>query len=251
MRPTDLARALKAEVEATGCLVGISGGKDSAVVIDLLCRLDITVRPYFMYVVPGLEFQEQYLDAVERRYGVTIIRRPHWCLSPILRNSGYRPSTTVSTNCPVVSATRNEAALRHSTKLEWIATGERVGDSLHRCAMLKSCGGMDHKRRRCYPIAYWTIEMVRHYIALHRLPLAPESRIIGRSFGDFRPDMLRAIRDHYPADFALIKKRFPHVEASIVREEFFGQGGKQDRNLRHGADPSLADHSGALQPAQD
>ena len=48
-------------------IVGFSGGKDSIVTLDLCFRYFKTVKPYFMYLVPGLDFQEKMLKRYEER----------------------------------------------------------------------------------------------------------------------------------------------------------------------------------------
>lgn len=66
-------------------IVGFSGGKDSIVCLDLCMRYFQNVKPYFMYLVPGLEFQEDMLRRYEARYGVEITRLPHFECSNFLK----------------------------------------------------------------------------------------------------------------------------------------------------------------------
>ena len=66
-------------------LVGFSGGKDSAVTLDVCFRYFQHVQPYFMYLVPDLEFQERTLRHYEARYHTKILRVPHFMLSDFLR----------------------------------------------------------------------------------------------------------------------------------------------------------------------
>lgn len=71
-------------------MVGFSGGKDSICALDLCCRYFGTVHAYFMYLVPGLSFQEAQLRWYEQRYGLQIHRVPHPMLSSWLKWGVFR-----------------------------------------------------------------------------------------------------------------------------------------------------------------
>ena len=71
-------------------LVGFSGGKDSVATLDLCVRHFARVVPFFMYLVPGLSFQEAQIRWYERRYGLEVLRVPHPMLSTWLRFGVYR-----------------------------------------------------------------------------------------------------------------------------------------------------------------
>ena len=203
-------------------LVGVSGGKDSTVTLDLCARHFKTVAGYFMYLVPGLYFQERWLQATERRYRIAIHRRPHWMLSQLYRHGAYRPKSFATDKVTPIRATDAENALREQTGLDWIVTGERMAESLQRRGMISACKGLDQKRRRCYPIAHWPVEAVRHYLRSRNLTPSPDSAMLGRSFGDLNAETLAAVQQHWPDDFRTIKEHFPHVEAVLARQRFFG-----------------------------
>ena len=96
-----------------------------------------------MYLAPGLEFQERTLRKYERRYGVEIIRIPHFEVSNFMRYGTFRnPDETVK----LVSITEIYDYLRLETGVTWIAAGERAADSIIRNAMIKQSGSIDVKR---------------------------------------------------------------------------------------------------------
>lgn len=202
-------------------LVGFSGGKDSAVLMDLCFKHFKTVKPFFMYITKDLEMQERTLRYYEDRYNTEILRVPHFMLSDFLRYGSYRmPDFDV----PIVKTVELYNYLREQAGIYWIAAGERIADSIIRRAMIKQSSSIDEKRGRFYPIAYWTKKDVMSYIKQRNLPLSLESRILGFSFRSFMPDELKKIKEHFPADFEKIKQDFPLIEASIKWGEYHGNG---------------------------
>lgn len=201
-------------------IVGVSGGKDSAVVLDLCCKYFKQVIGYFMYYVPGLSFQQRILNYYRKKYDIEIIELPHFELSYFYKLGTYRP---YDLSVPIVEISDMYRYLREETGIHWIACGERIADSIVRRAMIKNSGSIDKKRGRFYPVAYWNKADIMDYIRLHRLKIGEESAIIGCSFGSFHNKELRAIKEHYPADFERIKQFFPFAEVGIKREEHFGK----------------------------
>ncbi|MGN0034538.1 MAG: phosphoadenosine phosphosulfate reductase family protein, partial [Coriobacteriales bacterium] len=176
-------------------IVGFSGGKDSIVALDLCMRYFDIVHPYFLYLVPGLEFQERMLRWYERRYGVEIIRLPHFEVSNFLRYGTFRESDF---SVPIVSVSDMYSYLRGVTGATWIAAGERIADSIVRRAMIKSTGSIDTKRGRFYPVAYWRKAEIMNYIKRKRLYLPPDSRKFGFSFRSLDGRQLAFVKDRYP-----------------------------------------------------
>ena len=59
-------------------IVAFSGGKDSCVTLDLCTRFFDKVYAFFMYQVPNLSFQERTIQHYEKRYGIEVLRIPHF-----------------------------------------------------------------------------------------------------------------------------------------------------------------------------
>ena len=104
-------------------LVFYSGGKDSAVTLDLCARYFKRIQPVFMRLGPILSFQRACLDWVERRYRVPVMIVPHPMLVDWLRYA------------------------RSKSGVWWIAAGERIADSIVRRAMIKGDGGVVNPKR--------------------------------------------------------------------------------------------------------
>lgn len=200
-------------------LVGFSGGKDSAACFDLCFRYFKNVKPYFMYLVPGLEFQERTLAYYEDRYKTEFLRVPHFMLSDFLRYGTFRmPDLDV----PLIKTVELYNYLREKSGIYWIAAGERIADSVVRRAMIKESSSIDMKRGRFYPLAYWEIKHIRSYNKQRRLPLSLENEAMGHSFRSLMYEDLKDIKKFFPNDYDKIKSMFPLVDVELKREDFYG-----------------------------
>lgn len=217
-------------------LVGFSGGKDSICTLDLCVKYFTKVVPFFMYQVPGLSFQESLIKYYEKKYGLEILRVPHFETSEFLRYGLYREPDY---NVPIISTKDLYDYLRQKTGIYWIAGGERIADSIVRRAMLKNCGSIDEKRGRFFPIAYWNKSDVMTYMKVKRLPLGTDSKRFGYSFRDLSGKSLKILKDHFPKDLERVKKIYPLCEAAILREVEYGD--QQISELRNGDDQEKPD----------
>ena len=197
-------------------LVGYSGGKDSAVLLDLCLKHFDKVDVFFMYIVKGLRFQEATLESVEARHGLTIRRVPHFMLSEFLRYGTFRVEDF---DTPIVTTRQVYDYARELTGSHWIACGERIADSTVRRAMIKRSGSIDVQRGRFYPLAEWNKADVLAYIRQHRLHVGGESAKLGFSFRSLAGEEMAKIKAAYPEDYERIKRWFPLVEGSVRQYE--------------------------------
>ena len=201
-------------------IVGFSGGKDSIVTLDLCFKYFKRVVPFFMYLVPDLEFQENMLRRYEERYDTEIIRIPHFECSNFLK---YGSFTMADWSVDIVGINDTYEYLRQKTGIYWIAAGERCADSIVRNAMIKKSGSIDHNRGRFYPLAYWKKNEVLQYIKYRKLYLSPEQKKLGFSFRSLAGNELAAIKELYPADYEKILRVYPFAEAGVERFLTYGK----------------------------
>lgn len=201
-------------------IVGFSGGKDSIVTLDLCFKYFKNVKPFFMYLVPGLSFQENMLKRYEDRYKTEIIRIPHFECSNFLK---YGSFTLADWGVDIVGINDTYAYLRDLTGIHWIAAGERCADSIVRNAMIKKSGSIDYKRGRFYPLAYWKKNDVLQYIKYKKLYLSPEQKKLGFSFRSLAGSELAVIKEHYPDDYAKILRVYPFAGAGVERYMKYGK----------------------------
>ena len=197
-------------------LVGFSGGKDSIATLDLCFKYFKTVRAFFMYLVPDLEFQEKMLSWYENKYNTEIIRLPHFEVSNFLK---YGSFTMFDLNVELIGINDIYSYLRKKTGIHWISAGERCADSITRNAMIKNSGSIDRKRGRFYPLAYWKKQDVLQYIKYRKLYLSPEQKQLGFSFRSLAGKEIKVIKERYPKDYEKILKVYPFIGAGVKRYE--------------------------------
>lgn len=201
-------------------IVGFSGGKDSIVTLDLCFRYFKNVKPFFMYLVPDLEFQERQLRWYEEKYDTEIIRLPHFEMSNALKYGAFRD---IDYSVDLVKMNDVYAHLRQQTGIHWIAAGERAKDSIVRNAMIKNSGSIDYKRGRFYPVAYWSKKEILEYIKFKKLYLSPEQKQMGFSFRGLTGKELSIVQELYPDDYKKILKVFPFAGAAVERYRKYGK----------------------------
>lgn len=216
---TILYEAIKTQAKVTdSVIVGFSLGKDSIVTLDLCFRYFKNVYPYYMWLAPGLKYQEEALQKYERYYNTEIIRIPHFEVSNFLR---YGTFTLADPDVPVVELNDVYAYLRQRTGAYWIAAGERITDSIVRRAMIKHSGSIDRKRGRFYPVAEWKKKDVVTYIKKKGLYLPEYSRENGYSFGMKNSEDIASFKEIYPDDYKRFLKLYPLAEVAVKRYEFY------------------------------
>lgn len=196
---------------AEPCLVGFSTGRDSAVMLDLMCRRykgEMTFVHY--YFVPNLEYKERLLRFYEKKYGITIHRRPHWITLSYMFGRRVEQGD-------VMKATRKEF------NLTFFALGVRRSESLTRRGLLAHVSDIDEKFKYFYPIIDFTQKQVEAYVRLRGLPLGEEYK------DGFKHDLsvpddrgLLYIANNYPGDYRRIIEIFPQLEAKVFRLKKMG-----------------------------
>lgn len=230
--------AAKKMLEGIGprVIVGLSGGKDSLVTLDLCVQTfgASNVHAFFMRLVDGLRCEQAPIRSAVARYnGLTLHVVPHWALSHMYRRSYLRPYVHGAEFIPALKQVDVENDLRRKTGIEWVAYGHRAVESLVRNAMLKRGGmnGNDTKGRRIYPIWDWKTPDVYAYLRQNKIPVPKPlaSRYAGQSGGvELSPKTLGWIKEHYPDDFVKICEVFPFAPTLLMREAMHGDSGRQD-----------------------
>lgn len=219
--------------EQTGrILVGLSGGKDSLVTLDLAVREfgAGNVRAYFMYLVKGLRCVETTIRWCERRYKIEVDYFPHWQLGMAYKYATYMPHYAKAAGWRDMRLVDVEQAARAKADATWLAYGHRMTDSIERVGMLKRIGGFDTAGNRVYPLWCWNEAAVMSYLRQRRIPPPPRLSILKRSMSGvgFQIDTLLAIRQRFPDDFEKIVEKFPFLPAKIAKHEMQKTTWKQD-----------------------
>lgn len=194
------------------CLVGFSTGRDSIVMLDLLMKHYMGSMTFvFYYFVPNLEFKERLLRYYEKKYGITIHRRPHWVTLSYMTGRKSKESD-------VTRMTRNEF------DISWFALGVRRNESLNRRARCsESVGvfdGIDERNKYLYPVVDFTVKEINAYIKINGLVTGEEYKWGLRHDMNIMDDEgLLLIKRVYPDDYRKIIECFPQLEAKVFRAE--------------------------------
>lgn len=195
----------------------VSGGKDSIANLLLLRDHGFEVYPIFLYVVPNVRFQNDYHAMLERKLGIEIHRMVHPAATLDMEMGRFMTPVKGMKELKFVEV---ESAARAMSGFEWITGGEKKLDSLQRRGMLSECGGINHSRRRAFPLSEWNDSDVYAYMKRARLSVPAEYAMFGASWGgSMRPAYLWQIAHHYPEDFEEIKKVYPLAETAVIRHQ--------------------------------
>jgi len=228
--PFDVVQRAAREHGVREVIVGYSMGKDSIATLDLCLKHFERVVPYFMFIIPGLSYQQDYIRFTERRTGVSVVQVPHWVLSHQYRSNHFRYHTTSAAKVRKVVQFDIDAGLRLDHKIRWLANGDKACDSVQRNARLKKCRGIEQQYAKLFPLTYWNHGNVFSYLRAQNIPLPPAyryGRIVSKKKTSGRGNLgdsmmyhnIKLIHDHFPEDWKLVKRYYPLAEMQLVRYE--------------------------------
>lgn len=208
-------------------LLAFSGGKDAIATWLAIKPHFKRVVPYYMYLVPDLEFVEESLRYYETFFGERIRRYPHPSLYRMLGNAIYQPPERL----PVIDAAQlpdfdydelrdticDDEGIPRDT---FTASGVRASDSLNRRTLFKTHGPVNYTRRIFYPVWDWKKAALLDAFTKVGVKMPVDYQVFGRSFDgiDFR--FIYPIRKYFPRDYARIVEFFPMVEVEFKRYEY-------------------------------
>lgn len=237
------ARRLEKKAKEYGgeCLVGYSGGKESLCVIDLCARIFQKIVPYHLYFLPNLSVMEESIKFAMDRWGLKVITYPGKIILGALRDSLYRPVSSVFSNLPVFKALDTYNLVRHDTGLRLLALGHRKADSLSRRRMFARI--VPKKQDEVYPLEKWSKWDVLSYLRINKLPLPPSDGSATSGVSLYARSILW-LHDSFPEDYEKVRRVFPDITAVLKRREFhsvgqyFGQFGPATKVTDAGAGDS-------------
>lgn len=234
--PLQSARKVFSRLDTLGVkevIVGFSGGKDSMTVLDLCVKHFGAehVRCFFLFTLPNLDCESQYVNLPTERYGIPVLQFPLPEIVGMLK-MGYGRRYNANLDYLLDRKYRwaeVEKLVRYKTGLKWICYGHRQQDSLNRRGMLNRCLGVwetsytgEKPVQRAYPIWQWTHKDVFSYLERHRLPIPHMfgSGVINTSgLSLMDAETLLYVKQHYPDDFKRLRRIFPGLETPIWRQE--------------------------------
>lgn len=207
-------------------LLAFSCGKD-AVATWLAIREHFNeVVPYYLYLVPDLDFVNESIDYYERFFGTKIVQLPHPSVHRMLNNFVFQPPQ----NCKVIE----QAGLPDFDYLDiqavmcerynlpkktLVADGVRAADSPMRRVAINTHGSISYKQLKYHPIWDWKKADLIECFKKHNVKLAVDYKIFGRSFDGIDLRFLYLIRQHFPKDYQKILDLYPLADLEIFRWE--------------------------------
>lgn len=199
-------------------LVAYSGGKDSIVCLDMACQIFSHVECYFLYLVKGISFIENYMEWARQKYGVKIHYLPHPLLFDIYKYGVYGPHYKQIQDIPCYNFSEAEAYIKLTTGINWIMMGWKKTDCMLRRAMLKKIDILDLKRKKIFPVEEFTGQEIREYLRLRNITL-PENFGKKSSGVGIQAKTIKFIYEKYPEDYKLMRKKFIFLDTVLKREE--------------------------------
>lgn len=212
-----------------GCdhtLLAFSTGKDAIAAWLAIRDAFEAVHPYYLYLVPGLEFVEESLTYYERFFGVKIARLPHPSLHRWLNSYTYQPPE----RCAVI----NQAKLPMHTYADirqvmiedhklspgvLVADGVRAADSPMRRIAIKTHGPISLTQGRYHPVWDWLKKDLIDRFRKAGVKLPEDYALFGRSFDGLDLRFMLPLKRHRPRDYQTVLSWFPLVELEIFRWE--------------------------------
>ncbi|MBF1221577.1 MAG: phosphoadenosine phosphosulfate reductase [Haemophilus influenzae] len=207
-------------------LLAFSCGKD-AVATWLAIRDHFEeVIPYYLYLVPHLEFIDESIDYYERFFGTKIIQLPHPSVPRMLNNLVFQPPQ----NCKViedanfpdfdyVDVQRVLVDRFDLPKKTLVADGVRAADSPMRRIAINKHGSISFNQFKYHPIWDWKKADLIECFRKHNVKLAQDYKIFGRSFDGIDLRFLYLIKQHFPRDYQKILDLYPLADLEIFRWE--------------------------------
>lgn len=214
-----------AEISPTA-ICSFSMGKDSIGASIQMQRHFERVEYVFLYMVPGLEFQEIALSYYEHKFRTKIKRMPNPSFYRQINALMYQPPSNVDIidEINLYEGTYDEvfAAAKYDWKIPdstFVGVGVRSSDSLARRASVKQSGGVNYKRKQFFPIHDWDSKTLVREIRQSGIKLPIDYNVWGRSFDGFDYRFLKPLKDNFPKDYEKVKEFFPLIELEIKRYE--------------------------------
>ena len=216
---------VKAKTPEGKALLSFSGGKDSWATW-LATRDHFEIQPFYYYLVPGLEFIEDYFAYAEKRLGKHIIRLPNPGLADMLREYVFQPPwrwpIIQAANLPKFTYNDLSRAAEDAVgwpSMCWTALGVRAADSQRRALVFKTNGAINESRCYFYPIWDWKKDRLVGELQREGIKLPIDYKLFGRSFDGIYLRYLWNIKKHFPRDYARILQWFPDADLEVWRYE--------------------------------
>lgn len=203
-------------------LLSFSCGKDSLASWLALLERGFEVVPYYLHLVPGLEFVEHSLRFYEKFFATRIYRCLHPNFYRRLHNDWYQPPGRVGVvenmRLPLFDYDDVADGVRETAGMPdaWQAVATRKSESIMRRHRMKA-DGLNRSRKTFTPIMDWRKDDVYRIMVRHKCPLPIDYQLFGRSFDGLYARYLAPIKERFPRDYRTILFYFPMADVELAR----------------------------------
>ena len=207
-------------------LLAFSCGKDAVAAWLAIREHFDEVIPYYLYLVPDLEFVNESIDYYERYFGVKITQLPHPSLHRMLNNFVAQPPQNVNVILDAMLPDFDYIDIQIEMWRRFdldddtlVADGVRAADSPMRRISIQRHGSISFNLLKYHPIWDWKKADLIKCFRKHNVKLAQDYKIFGRSFDGIDLRFLYPIKQHFPRDYQKILEIFPMADLEIFRWE--------------------------------
>lgn len=207
------------------CLLFLSLGKDSLVLLDLIYPKFDRIVCVFMYFVKDLEHINRWINWAKAKYPkIDFVQVPHWNLTYILRSGLYCvPNSKVK----LLKLADVVKAMQLTHGVYYTFLGTKKADGMNRRLMLNGYAGNGYENNGLvYPLAEWNQKDVLAYMKQHNLPEPVRYSLKASNGVGFSLDCFLWLREKYPQDLERIYQVFP-----MSRRILFEYDNKQNNNV--------------------
>lgn len=211
---------LKKKSAISRLLIGLSGGKDSLCLCELVKMAGITnVRYFFMEFLPNLRIQDELLAYPITRFNIpedSIIRVPSEHFMKCMHGSIYTwYSPEAKKQFPSVSRMQVFKAIAKEHK-GTVVVGVKKSDGLMMQRLVNGNKGI------CvYPLREWTLNDVLTFMKIRKISLPPLTLKGCRGVGLTPESSALFIYENYPDDWKKIERIFPFAGAIIYKYKYY------------------------------
>lgn len=195
-------------VKSSECLLFLSLGKDSLVLLDLLYPKFDRIVCVFMYWCDGLSHIERWINWAKTKYPkIELVKVPHWNLSYILRGGLYCvPNPKVK----LIKLANVIESMRIKFGIYYVFLGMKKADGMNRRLMLDGFVPNGYVNNGlCYPLAEFTQREILSYMKHNNIPNPVRYGNKASNGLGFNLDCFLWMRHNCPQDLEIVYKTFP------------------------------------------
>ena len=228
-------------------IVSYSGGKDSICVLDMCVKAFKKVTCVYLYFVEEFQYNAELLDLPRQRYGIKVVKYPHWAFINSMRGMIYCDAYPEFEQYPAMDPGATYQALMHALDIPLLAMGAKKADGIWRKRWYSQIPKMKGYRNIIFPVIEWHKWDVLAYLKINKLPVPPDETAAARANGaDLSTNFILWLYDNHPDDYQRLLNYFPYAEAVIYRRKYYGTDFGE-----HFRKKSKRPETGELQPSEN